>query len=201
MVNSSCSSSGIVTILLVCQSDDSEGVTIWLLSDRPVVEGDHGVGSVLALDTENIFITSINVLLNRYFSSNCVDYGIAYGVGIDATLLLEHTVVDKSAKIGSSISLLVVRVGEEDGTVGSGSVQSSDTKSELDLNSWVNNSLSGSDESCGTVSRLLDLEVIVSYRASSSISALNTQGLNVTCVNTLLHCKGLGAADQQITRT
>jgi hypothetical protein len=186
---------------LVRQSDDSECVTHWLLSDRPIVEGYHGVSRVFALDTENIFISSINVLLNRYFSSSLVDDSITYGVGSGTSLLLEHTVVDKSTKIGGSISLLVVRVGEEDGTVGSGSVQSSDTKSELDLDSWMDNSLSLSDESSGAVSHLLNLEVVVSYRASSKISALNTKGLDVSCVNTLLDRKGLGAADQQITRT
>ena len=93
--------------------------------------------------------------------------------------MLEHTVVDKSTKIGGSIGLLVVRVGEEDGTVGSCSVQSSDTKSELDLDSWVNSGLSLSDESSGAVSRLFNLEVIMSNCASSKISILYTKSLNI----------------------
>jgi hypothetical protein len=189
VVNNRCSCSGIVTIFFgsdcwwcVC----GQGVAVWQLNNLPVIKGDNWVSSVLALNTEIIFISCIDILFHRYFSRNIVDDNISKSISSGATSLLDHTVVDQSAKSGTISGLQIEWVGEEDGTVGSGSVQSSDTKSELNRNSWVNSGLSCSDESSSAVSKLFNLEVVMSDCASSKISALNTENLGVTSINILL---------------
>ena len=147
------------------------------MNNLPVIEGDHGVGSVLALDTEVIFISSIDVLLHGDFPSDLVDDNVTQGIGVNATSLLKHTIIDKSTKSSSISSLQIEWIGEEDSTTGSSYVHGGVTISVLNRNCWVDDSLGGTNERSGAVTELFDLPVVVSDERTGEILTLNTKKL------------------------
>jgi hypothetical protein len=155
------------------------------LSDCPVIEFDDGSVRVLARNTDDIDVTSINILLDGDFTSHCVYDKITNCVISTTALLLQFTRVNRSTKSS-------MRVGKELNTCGGSNVQSS---SICILNGdWsMDRTLYLSDQSSSTISCLLDLVVIVRNSASSKISAHDTESLFITSINILSDLKSLSS--------
>ena len=95
-VNSSSCIGGIISIILIGQRNGSQSVAIWLLGHLPAIVGDGGAVSVGAGNTDDVFITGINVLLGSNGTSRGIDHQVSSGVSATTSSDLERASSDGS---------------------------------------------------------------------------------------------------------
>ena len=146
---------------------------------------------VLAGNTDDVFVTSIDILLDGNFTGNCVNDKIANCVISTTTLLLQFTIVDSSAKCS-------MRIGEELNTSGSTNVKSS-VMLELNCDITMSNWLVLTNQCSSAIPSLFNYVVVMRDSTSSKISAHDTESLFVTSVNVLSDLKSLSSIDSNST--